>query len=127
MALQNLTASAMVAPESELEVPKWKEHTLKKGPKMAKSDAFSGKMDETESFINACTMYILGQVNDFPNKTTVIMWVLSYMKEGSAQEWHDEYLETVKKGKPQHNMLEGFFTMNKEKFGDPDKQATNYE
>ena len=49
MALQNLAASDTVASEPEPEVPKWKEHAAKKGPKMAKPDAFSGKMDEAES------------------------------------------------------------------------------
>ena len=121
MVLQNLAALATVAPESELEMPKLKEHVLKKGPKMVKPDAFSGKMDEIESFVNACTMYILGQVNDFPDETTAIMWVLLYMKEGSTHEWHDEYLETVEKGKPWHSTLEDFFTMIKEEFSDPDK------
>ena len=88
MALQNFAAVATVAlaPESESGVPKWKEHAPKKGPTMAKPDTFSGKMDETESFLNACTMYILGQVNDFPDGTMAIMWVLSYMKEGSTWE-----------------------------------------
>ena len=124
MVLQNLAASNTAAPEPEPEVPKWKEHAAKKGPKMAKPDAFSGKMDETASFVNTCTMYILGQANDFPDETTAIMWVLLYMKEGLAREWCDEYLETVENGKPRHKMLEDFFTMIKEEFGDPDKQAT---
>ena len=51
-------------------------------------------------------------------------WVLSYMKEGFTHEWHNEYLETVEKGKPWHSMLEDFFTTIKEEFGDPDKWAT---
>ena len=91
---------------------------------MAKPDAFSGKMEDTESFINACTMYILGQANDFPDETAAIMWVLSYMKEGTARGWHNEYLEQVENGKPQHHTLEDFFETIKEEFGDPDKKAT---
>ena len=128
MVLQNLAVANAAAPAStsalESEVPKWKEHAPKKGPKMAKPDAFSGKMDEMESFVNACTMYILGQANDFPDETAAIMWVLSYMKEGLAREWRDEYLETVEHGKPRHKMLEDFFETIKEEFGDPDKRAT---
>ena len=83
-ALQGLAAAATAAPvsEPEPEVPKWKRHARERGPKMAKPDAFSGKMEDTESFVNACTMYILGQANDFPDETAAIMWVLSYMKEG---------------------------------------------
>ena len=123
MALQNLAAANTAALEPEPEVPKWKEHTAKKGPKMAKPDTFSGKMDEMESSVNACTMYILGQVNDFPDETVAIMWVLSFMKEGLAREWRDKYLETMENGKPQHKMLEDFFTTIKKEFGDPDKRA----
>ena len=85
VALQNLAAMNTAAPEPEPEVPKWKEHAPKRGLKMAKPDAFSGKMDETESFVNMCTMYILGQANDFPDETAAIMWVLSYMKEGHQE------------------------------------------
>ena len=72
-ALQNLAAMNTTALEPEHKVPKWKEHAQKKGPKMVKPDAFSGKMDEAESFVNACVMYILGQVNNFPDETMAIM------------------------------------------------------
>ena len=42
MALQNLAvaSAAAPAPAPEPEVPKWKENAPKKGPKMAKPDAF---------------------------------------------------------------------------------------
>ena len=45
VALQNLAAMNTATLESEPKVPKWKEHAQKKGPKMVKPDAFSGKMD----------------------------------------------------------------------------------
>ena len=69
VALQNLAAMNTATLESEPKVPKWKEHAQKKGPKMVKPDTFSGKMDETELFVNTCTMHILGQANDFPDET----------------------------------------------------------
>ena len=46
------------------------------------------------------------------------------MKEGLARKWHNEYLETVENGKPQHKTLEDIFTMTKEEFGNLDKWAT---
>ena len=60
MALQSLAAENTTALERSTEEPKWKRNTSKngKGPRMAKPDTFSGLMDETESFINLCTMYI---------------------------------------------------------------------
>jgi len=80
-------------------------------------------MDDTESFINVCTMYVVGQANNFPDDTAAIMWVLSYMKEGSAREWRDEYLVTMNYGKPCHTTLEEFFNTLKEEFSDPDQKA----
>ena len=62
--------------------------------------------------------------NNFPDETAAIMWVLSYMKEGSAWEWPNEYLEPVVDGKPKHSTFESFFTTIKDEFSDPDKQAT---
>jgi hypothetical protein len=90
---------------------------------MAKPAFFTGKMDETEAFINSCTMYIVGQANDFPADRSAIMWVLSYMQSGSALEWRDDYLEDMEKGVPKHETLEAFFETLKEEFGDPDKKA----
>ena len=69
-------------------------------------------------------MYIRGQANEFVNETSTIMWVLSYIKEGSAHEWRNNYLETVKYGKPKHSTLKSFFDMLEEEFGDPDKRST---
>jgi hypothetical protein len=90
---------------------------------MAKPAFFSGKMDEMEAFINSCTMYIMGQVNNFPTDRAAIMWVLSYMQSGLALEWRDDSLEDMKKGTLKHAMLQAFFDMLKAEFGDPDKHA----
>jgi hypothetical protein len=91
---------------------------------MPKPAFFTGKMDETEAFINSCTMYIVGQVNNFLTDRATIMWVLSYMQSRSALEWRDDYLEDMEKGMPKHTMLEAFFEMLKEEFSDPNKRAT---
>ena len=84
----------------EREVPGWRQDIDKdfRGPKMAKPDVFSGRMDETEVFINNCWMYVCGHPNDFPSERTAIMWAASYMKEGSACEWRDDFLEDAKDG-----------------------------
>ena len=69
-----------------------------KGPKMAKPEPFSGKMEETETFINACWMFVCGYPNDFPLERTAIMWAVLYMNQGSAHKWCDDYLEDAKEG-----------------------------
>jgi hypothetical protein len=123
--LQGLAATATAAHDhNEDDIPEWKRRVPKGNLKMAKPDPFSGKMDDTESFINACTMYVVGQANDFPDDTAAIMWVLSYMKEGSTREWRDEYLATMNRGRPHHTSLDAYFETIKEEFGDPDRKAT---
>jgi hypothetical protein len=104
----------------------WKQSTEKgtKGPKMVKPAFFTGKMDKMEAFINSCTMYIVGQANDFLTDRSAIMWVLSYMQSRLALEWRDDYLEDMEKGVPKHAMLQAFFETLKEEFSNPDKQAT---
>jgi hypothetical protein len=84
-----MTAEHAQQEEERASEPIWKQYTDKgmKGPKMVKPAYFTGRMDETESFVNSCTMYILGQANNFPTDRSTIMWVLSYMQGGSALEW----------------------------------------
>jgi hypothetical protein len=125
-ALQTMIAENMQHEDERIVEPLWKWNTEKgtKGPKMVKPAFFTGKMDEMEAFINSCTMYIVGQANDFLTDRAAIMWVLSYMQAGLALEWRDDYLEDMEKGVLKHTTLEAFFEMLKEEFGDPDKQAT---
>jgi hypothetical protein len=124
--LQQMMAENVQHEEEHISEPTWKWYLEKgtKGPKMAKPAYFSEKMDETEAFINSCTMYIVGQANNFPTDRAAIMWVLSYMQSRSALEWRDDYLEDMEKGVLKHTTLQAFFDMLKEEFGDPDKQAT---
>ena len=91
---------------------------------MAKPEPFSGQMDETESFINACWMFICGHPNNFPLERTAIMWAISYMNQKSACEWHDDYLEDAKEGNYHFDILQAFFEAVQEEFGDPDRWST---
>ena len=91
---------------------------------MAKPEPFSGKIDETELFINAYWMFICRHPNDFPSERTAIIWAVSYMNQGSACKWHDDYLEDAKEGNYQFDMLQAFFEAVQEGFGDPDRQFT---
>ena len=91
---------------------------------MAKPELFSVKMDETELFINACWMFVCSHPNDFPSERTAIMWAISYMNQGSAHEWHNNYLEDAKEGNYCFDSLQAFFDAVQEEFGDPDRQST---
>ena len=60
-----------------------------KEPKIAAPLHFTGKRDETESFINSCTLYMNGRKSEFPDKEAKIYWILSYMTLGTAKTWRD--------------------------------------
>ena len=60
-----------------------------KEPKIAAPLHFTGKCDETELFINSCTLYMNGQKSEFPNEEAKIYWILSYMTLGVAMTWRD--------------------------------------
>ena len=60
-----------------------------KEPKIAAPLHFTGKCDETESFINLCTLYMNGWKSEFPDEDTKIYWILSYMTLGTAKTWRD--------------------------------------
>jgi len=56
-------------------------------PKIATPLPFSGKRDDTESFINRCCLYMNGQKSEFPDEDAKIYWILLYMQTGSAKTW----------------------------------------
>ena len=91
---------------------------------MAKPKPFTGKMDETELFINACWMFICGHPNDFPLERTAIMWAVLYMNQGLACKWCDDYLEDTKEGNYHFESLQAFFDAVQKEFGDPDRRST---
>ena len=52
------------------------------------------------------------------------MWAISYINQGSACEWCNNYLEDAKEGNYHFNSLQAFFKAVQEEFGDPDRQST---
>ena len=60
-----------------------------KEPKIAAPLYFTGKHDETESFINLCTLYMNDQKSEFPDEDAKIYWILSYMTISATKTWRD--------------------------------------
>ena len=52
------------------------------------------------------------------------MWATSYMNQGSACKWRDDYLEDAKEGNYHYDTLQAFFDTIQEEFGDPDRRST---
>ena len=66
--------------------------------KIANPPPFSGKRDDTESFINGYCLYINGRKSEFPIEDAKIYWILLYMQTGSAKTWHDYVVTLMFKG-----------------------------
>jgi len=67
-------------------------------PKITTPLPFSGKRDDTESFINRCCLYMNGQKSEFLDEDAKVYWILSYMQTGSAKTWHDYIVTLMYKG-----------------------------
>ncbi|PFH44611.1 hypothetical protein AMATHDRAFT_168487 [Amanita thiersii Skay4041] len=63
-----------------------------RGPKMASPPFYNGSMAGCEAFINACWIYIAAKPQDFSDVMAKVMWVLSYMQSGMAQQFRDAFL-----------------------------------
>jgi hypothetical protein len=69
----------------EIKRLKSQKETLKERmPNMATPKPFSGKMTETKSFVQACLMYPMTRSSKFSDEKSKMLWVLSYMQEGTA-------------------------------------------
>jgi hypothetical protein len=93
-------------------------------PRIAVPNPFSGKMEDTESFINSCRLYIETRSLEFADDRTKVFWVLSFMQEGAVREWRDDVLQQLKDGDEPFADIDGFWSKLEDEFGDPDKQST---
>ncbi|PFH44551.1 hypothetical protein AMATHDRAFT_11543 [Amanita thiersii Skay4041] len=80
---------------------------------------YNGSMATCEAFINACQIYMVAKPAEFHDITTKVMWVLSYMQTGMAQQFCDHFLTTTKSD-PIKILYKNIY----QAFGDPNKQAT---
>jgi len=95
-----------------------------KEPKIANTLPFSGKRDDTESFINGCCLYINGRKSEFPMDDAKIYWILSYMQTGSAKTWCDYIVALMFKGQQSFTTSDELLREIDWKFSDTDKKTT---
>ncbi|PFH50021.1 hypothetical protein AMATHDRAFT_146135 [Amanita thiersii Skay4041] len=100
---------------------------------MAPPPYYDGSMTGCEAFINACRIYIAAKPRDFGNVTAKIMWILSYMQTGMAQQFHDSFLVYMQTPEFQTEFIQVAMGVDPieilyrniyQAFGDPNKQAT---
>ena len=95
-----------------------------KEPKIAAPLHFTGKCDETESFINLCTLYMNSQKSEFPNEEAKIYWILSYMTLGAAKTWRDYVVSLMYRNQHSFSSSDELLQEIDWKFGDMDKRTT---
>jgi len=93
-------------------------------PKITTPLSFSGKRDDTESFINGCCLYINGQKLELPDKDAKIYWILLYMQTGSAKTWCDYIVTLIYKRQQSFLISDELLKEIDQKFGDMDKRTT---
>ncbi|PFH45205.1 hypothetical protein AMATHDRAFT_162006 [Amanita thiersii Skay4041] len=104
-----------------------------RSPKMATPPAYDGSMATCEAFINACRIYMAAKPREFGDITAKVMWVLSYMQTGMAQQFRDAFLVYMQslafqtefvQVPPGTDVIEILYRNIYQAFGDPNKQVT---
>src|SRR5260221_11762133 len=82
-ALQNQLSTQSLSPPVDPPPPP----TTTKLPKIAAPTPFTGLQDDLDCFKAECSLYICLQGSEFPNETSWMLFILSYMKGGPASTW----------------------------------------
>ena len=91
---------------------------IRKEPKMAIPLPFSGKREETETFINSCHLYMSARPSEFYDEQAKVYWILSFMQSGTAQNWRNFIASHITQGRINYVTVEQFLTEIEKKFGE---------
>jgi len=84
---------------------------------VARTQVFSGRMEEVSTFINAACLYIRIKMTE-EAAATQVAWVLSYMQGGIAEAWKDNLLDKLAKGESEVESAEQLFAKIRDDFGE---------
>jgi len=56
---------------------------------------FSGKREDLRKFLQETKLYLLANKDAYPGNEDKVLFVLSYMSEGDANSWKEEFVETA--------------------------------
>src|SRR5258708_39823690 len=68
---------------------------MTKLPKIAAPTLFTGLQDDLDHFKAECSLYICLQGSEFPDETSQMLFILSYMKGGAAGTWAMHKIQQV--------------------------------
>src|SRR6266446_4525706 len=94
-----------------------------KPPKVSAPSPFSGAQDDLDCFKAECSLYLSMRHSKFPDECSNALFILSYMKGGSAGPWATQKINSILFD-AQEVMWAGFIEELNEMFADPNHQAT---
>src|SRR5260221_330009 len=94
-----------------------------KPPKVSTPSPFSGAQDDLDRFKAKCSLYLSMRCSEFPDERSNALFILSYMKGGSAGPWATQKINSILFD-AQEVMWAGFIEELDEMFADPNCQAT---
>src|SRR5258708_37596953 len=94
-----------------------------KHPKVSTPSPFSGAQDDLDRFKAECSLYLSMRHSEFPDKRSNTLFILSYMKGGSAGPWATQKINSILFD-AQEVMWAGFIEELNKMFADPNRQAT---
>src|SRR5260370_35412116 len=89
-----------------------------KPPKFCSPSPFSGVQDDLDHFKAECSLYLSMRRSEFPDKRSNTLFILSYMKGGSAGPWATQKINSILFD-AQEVMAAGFVEELDEMFPDP--------
>src|SRR5258707_33805 len=94
-----------------------------KPPKVSAPSPFSGVQDNLDCFKAKCSLYLSMRHSEFPDEHSNALFILSYMKGGSAGPWATQKINSILFD-AQEVTWAGFVEELNEMFADPNHQAT---
>src|SRR5258708_904156 len=96
-----------------------------KPPKVSAPSPFSGAQDDLDCFKAKCSLYLSMRHSEFLDKCSNILFILSYMKGGTAGPWATQKINSILYlADAEEVMWAGFVLELDEMFADPNRQAT---
>src|SRR5258708_39266349 len=96
-----------------------------KPPKVSTPSLFSGVQDDLDSFKAECSLYLSMRHSEFPDKCSNVLFVLLYMKGGTAGPWATQKINSILYlADAEEVTWAGFVLELNEMFADPNCQAT---
>src|SRR5258707_544535 len=93
--------------------------------KVSAPSPFSGVQDDLDCFKAKCSLYLSMRQSEFPDERSNVLFILSYMKGGSAGPWATQKINSILyPANPEEVTWAGFVLELDKMFADPNHQAT---